>query len=80
MKYKRIIYYDSHCLAVINQSGEIRRLFTPFMVNCIKSIDDIEINSTVYVDQVFDDPVHLLNYLIGGKIYNYSNFRITINF
>jgi hypothetical protein len=80
MKNSRIVYYDSFSIAVINQSGKMRRLYTPFMVKCITTIDDIHENSSVYVDQVFKDPDNLLSYMIGGNLYPYSNFRISIKF
>jgi hypothetical protein len=80
-KYNRIVYYyDSFSIAVINQSGKLRRLYTPFMVKCVNSIDDIQVNSFVYVDEVFIDPDDLLLYKIGGNIYGYTNFEIKINY
>ena len=80
MKNSRIVYYDSFSIAVINPSGKMRRLYCPFIVKCIASIDEIQENSCVYVEQVFKDIDGQLSYLIGGSIYNYSNFRISINF
>ena len=80
MKNSRIVYYDSFSIAVINPSVKMRRLYCPFLVKCISSIDEIEENSSVYVDQVFKDPDDKLTYLIGGNLYAYSNFRISINF
>lgn len=80
MKNSRIVYYDSFSVAVINTKGQIRRVYCPFIVKCIKTVDDIQENSVVYVDQVFKDPEELLTYLIGGNIYPYSNFGITIKF
>ena len=80
MKNSRIVYYDSFSLAVINTKGQIRRVYCPFIVKCMKTVDDIQENSTVYVDQVFKDPDDLLTYLIGGNLYPFSNFGITINF
>lgn len=80
MKNNRIIFYDSFSIAVINPYGKLRRLYTPFLVKCIASIDEIQENSCVYVDQVFKDPDDILSYMIGGNLYPYSNFRISINF
>jgi hypothetical protein len=80
MEDSRIIYYDSFSIAVINASGKMRRLYCPYLVKCIHAIDEIEDNSSVYVEQVFKDPDEILTYLIGGKLYAYSNFRILINF
>ncbi len=80
-KYNRIVYYyDSFSIAVINPSGKLRRLYTPFIVKCVSSIDDIQENSLVYVDEVFKDPDDLLLYKIGGNIYGYTNFEIKINY
>jgi hypothetical protein len=80
MRNNKIIYYDSFSIAVINPSGKMRRVFCPFLIKCITTIEDIQENSSVYVDQVFKDPDDLITYLIGGNLYPYSNFRITINF
>ena len=80
MKNSRIVYYDTFSIAVINPSGKMRRLYCPFLVKCVNDIDEIQENSIVYVDQVFNDPDDLLTYLIGGNLYPYSNFRVTVNF
>jgi hypothetical protein len=80
MKEPNIIYYDSTSIAVINMKSKLRRIYCPFMVWCIESIGDIQENSCVYVDEVFKAPNNLLCYKIGGSVYPYSNFRISINF
>ena len=80
MKNTRIIYYDTFSIAVINPSGKIRRLYCPFLVKCIHAIDEIEENTSVYVEQVTRDSNEKLRYLIGGKPYIYSKFKININF
>ena len=80
MKNNRVVYYDSFSIAVINANGKIRRLYCPFLVKCIHSVDEIQFDSCVYVDQVFKDPDDKLTYLIGGNLYAYFNFKISINF
>jgi hypothetical protein len=80
MKNSRIVYYDTFCIAVINPSGKMRRLYCPFLVKCVNDVNEIQENSSVYVDQVFKDPDDLLTYLIGGNLYPYSNFSILANF
>ena len=80
MKNSRIVYYDSFSVAVINTKGQIRRVYCPFIVKCMKTVDDIQENSVVYVGQVLKDPDDLLTYLIAGNLYPYSNFRIMIKF
>jgi hypothetical protein len=80
MKNSRIVYYDSFSIAVISSKSKLRRLYCPFMVKCISTIEDIQAESYLYVDQVFKDPEERLTYMIGGNLYAYSNFRISINF
>ena len=80
MKEPKIVYYDSNSIAVISSKSKLRRLYCPFLVKCINTINDIQENSSVYVEQVFKDPNNLLSYMIGGNLYPYSNFRISINF
>lgn len=80
MKYSDVQYYDTYSIAVINLKSKLRRIYCPFMVWCIESIGDIQENSCVYVDEVFKDPNEILCYKIGGNLYPYTNFRITINF
>ena len=76
MSKRRIIYYDTFSIAVINQSGKMRRLYTPFLVKCVVGVDGIYQNSTVYVDEVYPDPDEKLLYLIAGNLYAYDNFVI----
>ncbi len=80
MKYTDIQYYDTYSILVININSRLRRLYCPFMVLCEKSIDEIQENSCVYVDEVFQDKNNLILFKIGGKVYNYSNFSILINY
>jgi len=80
-KYNRIVYYyDSFSIVVINPSGKLRRLYTPFLVKCIKRIDDVQEYTCIYVDEVFKNQQEIVFYKIGGKIYNYKYFSIQISF
>lgn len=80
MKNSRILYYDSSSIVVINKKSTLRRIYCPFLVRCIASIGDIQENSFVYVDEVYNDPDELISYLIGGNLFPFTNFRISINF
>ena len=66
--------------ALRSYSDILLALFLLFTVWCVESIGDIQENSCVYVDEVFKAPNELLCYKIGGSVYPYSNFRISINF
>jgi hypothetical protein len=65
-----VMYFDSYSILVINQQGKIRRLYTPFCVQCIDSIDDIQVNTRVYVDEVFPDEDDLLLFKVCGNLYD----------
>ncbi len=78
MSKRRIIYFDSFSIAIINPHGKIRRLYTPFMVKCTETIDHIYQNSCVYVDEVFPDKDDLLLYKIGGNLYAFNHFIIKL--
>lgn len=80
MRKSRIVYYDTFSITVINPNGKMRQLYCPFLVKCITTIENIQKNSSVYVDQVFLNKDKLLSYSICGKHYSYSNFVITIHF
>ena len=76
MKNSRIVYYDSFSIVVINSKSKLRKLYCPFMVECIKTTNDIQNNSFVYVDEVYCTTDQQLLYKIHGKIYNHRNFTI----
>ena len=80
MSNSKIVYYDNFSIVVINPSGKMRRLYCPFLVKCVNDIDEIQENTSVYVDQVFKDSDDRLTYMIGGNLYAYSSFSISINF
>ena len=71
-----IYYYDSFSILVVNVESKIRRLYTPFEVLCIDSIDELKFGYTYIVDEVFPDEDDILLYKIGGNLYSYSNFII----
>ena len=75
-----VLYYDSFSILVINPTGKIRRLYTPFRVQCIAPADSIQINTTLFVDEVFEDQDDLLLFKINGNLYPYTYFAISINF
>jgi len=77
---KNILFYDSYSVLVINNKGRIRRLYTPFRIFCIEAIDHIQQNTSLYADEVFEDPDDILLYKINGNLYPYYHFTIQINF
>jgi hypothetical protein len=80
MRKSSLFYYDSNSLIVVNPSGEIKQIYTPFLAKCTQGSEIIHKNSMVYVEQIFEDPTHKMVYLIGSRLYAFSNFSIIIDY
>lgn len=68
--------YDSYSMLVMNKQSEVRRLYTPFSVLSIESIDDIKMGCILYVDEIYTDEDDILLYKIMGNLYCYKYFII----
>lgn len=75
-----IQYCDSSSILIINSTGIIRHLFTPFKVKCIEEVGRFKTGSLVLVDEVAAGDRDELIYLIGEGAYFHKNFRIIANF
>ncbi len=69
-------YCDNESVFVISTTGQIKRIFVPFEVICIKSVGNIPLNSLVIVERVFSNNRAQLIYLILGKHFYHSSFLI----
>jgi hypothetical protein len=76
MDGQMVYYYDSYSILIINKNSEIKRLYTPFSVLSIESIDDIKMGCTLFVDEIFPDEDDILLYKIMGNLYCYKYFTI----
>lgn len=74
------LYYDGYSIMVVNSFGRIRRLYTPFRVQCIDPVDEIVFNSSLFVDEIFEDADNLLLFKINGNLYPFYHFSIEIRF
>ena len=74
------IIHLQHCdpfsILIINRTGRLRRLYTPFKVLCLTDIGNIKATMGVYIDEVATNDRDELVYLIAGTAYNHNNFRI----
>ncbi len=71
---------DHRSILVINQKGYLRKLYCPFRVLCVESIDNIRHNTWCYVERVVADDSELILYGINGKNIPYRHFQIYISF
>lgn len=76
----QILHFDQESILVLTHKGVIRRLYCPFLVKCVNTIDDIQEETVCYVDRIYDDPDDRILYLIGGNLYAYHCFLIQMVF
>ena len=76
----KLQYCDPTCVLIINPTGRIRKLYTPFRVVCIKSSGSIRVKTSVYVDEVGATDKDELIYIISGSAHYHSCFRIEAKF
>jgi hypothetical protein len=76
MNGQMVYYHDSYSMLIMNKQSEVKRLYTPFRILCIQSIDDIKMGCTLFVDEIFDDEDDILVYKIMGNLYAYNHFII----
>lgn len=71
-------YYDNYSLLLSTSNGLVR-LHCPFTAECIKSIDVFKEGHRITVVSVQVAPDKKLLYLINGKSYYYTSFRVIAN-
>jgi hypothetical protein len=70
----KVFYHDGTCVLVINPSGKIRILYTPFRVFSNEN------KSWSYVEEVKQGNNDSIIYIINGNAYPHSKFEIRIKF
>lgn len=76
-----VLYYDRHMLLVINTAGKLRRLYTPFRVQCIKAVGPIKEGSMLFVEELtFCDDSRIVHFRINRLLFPHQYFAIRIGF
>lgn len=78
VKFKYLV--DPFSIMVINQRGYLRKLYCPFRVLSVESIEGIPMGTWCFVDRVAQDNNELIIYDINGKRLSYRHFQIYITF
>ena len=73
-------YYHSNVLLVVNVSGQIRLLYTPFRVLCIVASGRIPLSTWVYVEEIWSNDKDELQYVIFSQAHSYKFFCLPIKF
>ena len=81
MSMKKLLEYlafcDPQCVIVITHDGRLLKIWCPFKVKCINPVDNIPLNSSLYVQEVRSTRQDQLVYVINGSAYFHYYFRIT---
>ena len=79
-EYLYIGFLDEKSILVINSRGQMRKVYTPFRVQCIRQIQSIPSGTWVYVEEVFKSEKDRLIYRIRDQLLPYYFFAISINY
>lgn len=77
---KNIELSPEDILLLVNASGALRALRTPFRAKCIKESIGIPVSTWVYVDAVYSSHLFKIGYRINGDLHPYNHFQISINY
>jgi len=72
--------FSAYSLLVVNPKGQMREIFCPFRVQCIKTVDYLCAGTWVYVDKLAAAPKARPLYRINGRWYACGSFAIIIHF
>ena len=66
-KNYQINMIDPFSILVVNQKGELKRVYCPFLARCMIPIADLEQNQTYVIDMVKKELNKIIIYIINGK-------------
>ena len=66
-------------LLIITQKGKLLKLYCPFKVKIIKSVQGIPAGTLLIVEEIVFESSYSPFYLILNRLYRYDNFLIFIN-
>lgn len=75
-RYGQFNYLDPFSIMVVNQKGELRRLYCPFIVIGRLNWEEIFEDCQYKVEMVKLEPPSRILYVISGKTYTHSLFSI----
>lgn len=73
------IILDPFSLLIINERGEIKRLFCPFLVLCISDIFPLSEGEKLIVERVDIKLDSEISYSIKSIFYSFKHFEILLN-
>jgi len=76
---EQLEYSSSEWIYIVTWNNLLKQLFTPFEVEVIRSVGDLEIGQIVWVSQVKVTPQLKTVYIIEGKAYYFFHFDIIVD-
>ena len=76
---EQLEHSSSEWVYIVTWNNLLKQLFTPFEVEVIRSVGDLEIGQIVWVSQVKVTPQLKTVYIIEGKAYYFFHFDIIID-
>lgn len=78
MEKNDVVYVDTNSILVSTGNKKLARIKCPFDVQCIRNVDDILLGMMKTVWAVHPSAEYRLVYRIEGKLYAYSDFRLSL--
>jgi hypothetical protein len=76
---EQLEYSSSEWIYILTWNNLLKQLFTPFEVEVIRSVGELEIGQIVWVSQVKVTPQLKTVYIIEGKAYYFFHFDIIVD-
>ena len=76
---EQLEHSSSEWIYILTWNNLLKQLFTPFEVEVIRSVGDLEIGQIVWVSQVKVTPQLKTVYIIKGKAYYFFHFDIIVD-
>ena len=76
---EQLEHSSSEWVYIVTWNNLLKQLFTPFEVEVIRSVGDLEIGQIVWVSQVKVTPQLKTVYIIEGKAYYFFHFDIIVD-
>ena len=76
---EQLEHSSSDWMYIVTWNNLLKQLFTPFEVEVIRSVGELEIGQIVWVSQVKVTPQLKTVYIIEGKAYYFFHFDIIVD-
>ena len=76
---EQLEYSSSEWIYILTWNNLLKQLFTPFEVEVIRSVGELEIGQIAWVSQVKVTPQLKTVYIIEGKAYYFFHFDIIVD-